>query len=44
LYALNTDRTDLPEKASLDAFMSALEPHLLATATLVGKFTKIRAT
>jgi phosphatidylethanolamine-binding protein (PEBP) family uncharacterized protein len=43
LYALNTDRIDLPEKVSLDAFMSVLEPNLLATATLVGKFTKIRA-
>jgi hypothetical protein len=43
LYALNTDRVVLPKKVSLDAFMSALQPHLLATATLVGKFTKVRA-
>jgi Raf kinase inhibitor-like YbhB/YbcL family protein len=43
LYALNTDRIELRKKVSLDAFMSALEPHLLATATLVGKFTKVRA-
>jgi phosphatidylethanolamine-binding protein (PEBP) family uncharacterized protein len=43
LYALSTDRIELPKKVSLDAFTSALEPHLLATATLVGKFTKIRA-
>jgi hypothetical protein len=33
----------LPKKVSLDAFMSALEPHVLASATLVAKFTKIRA-
>jgi Raf kinase inhibitor-like YbhB/YbcL family protein len=43
LYALNRDRIELPKKVSLDAFTSALEPHLLATATLVGKSTKIRA-
>jgi phosphatidylethanolamine-binding protein (PEBP) family uncharacterized protein len=43
LYALNTDRLELPKKVSFDAFKSAIEPHLLATATLAGKFTKIRA-
>lgn len=43
MYALNTDRLELPKKVSLDAYKSAIEPHLLATATLVGTFTKIRA-
>jgi Raf kinase inhibitor-like YbhB/YbcL family protein len=43
LYALGTDRLELRKNVSLDAFESAIEPHLLATATLVGKFTKIRA-
>jgi phosphatidylethanolamine-binding protein (PEBP) family uncharacterized protein len=43
LYALCTDRLESPEKVSLEAFESAIEPHLFATATLVGKFTKIRA-
>jgi Raf kinase inhibitor-like YbhB/YbcL family protein len=43
LYALDTDRLELPKEVSLDAFKSAIEPHLLATATLVGKFTKIGA-
>jgi Raf kinase inhibitor-like YbhB/YbcL family protein len=42
LYALNTDRLDLPARTSLDAFTNAVEPHALATATLVGSFTKIR--
>jgi Raf kinase inhibitor-like YbhB/YbcL family protein len=43
LYALGTDRLELPKKVSLDAFTNAVEPHVLATAKLVGKFTKIRA-
>ena len=42
LYALKTDRLDLPRKVSLDAFTEAVEPHALATARLVGKFTKVR--
>lgn len=40
LYAVKTDRLDLPTKASLDAFTKAVEPNTLATAKLVGKFTK----
>jgi hypothetical protein len=35
-------RLDLRKKVSLDAFTKAVEPHVLATATLVGKFTKVR--
>jgi Raf kinase inhibitor-like YbhB/YbcL family protein len=42
LYALGTDRLDLPKKVSLEAFTSAVEPQTLATARLVGRFTKIR--
>lgn len=44
LYALKADRLDLPKKVALDAFTRAVEPHVLATAKLVGKFTKIRTT
>jgi len=40
LYAVKTDRLDLPTKVSLDAFTKAVEPNSLATAKLVGKFTK----
>ena len=42
LYALGTDQLELPTKVSLDAFLKAVEPQTLATAKLVGKFTKIR--
>jgi Raf kinase inhibitor-like YbhB/YbcL family protein len=42
LYALATDRLDLPENASLEEFAIAIEPNVLATATLVGKFTTAR--
>jgi Raf kinase inhibitor-like YbhB/YbcL family protein len=42
LYALGTGRLELPKKVALDAFTNAVEPHVLATAKLVGKFTKIR--
>jgi phosphatidylethanolamine-binding protein (PEBP) family uncharacterized protein len=42
LYALKTDRLDLPNKVSLDAFTTAVEAHALATAKNVGKLTKIR--
>jgi Raf kinase inhibitor-like YbhB/YbcL family protein len=42
LYALETDRLGLPRKVSLDAFAKAVEPHALATAKLVGRFTKVR--
>ncbi len=40
VYALDTDRVDVPMNAALDAFTRAVEPHVLATATLVGRFTK----
>ena len=42
LYALRTGRLDLPEKVSSEAFTKAVEANALATANLVGKFTKIR--
>jgi Raf kinase inhibitor-like YbhB/YbcL family protein len=42
LYALKTDRLDVPEQVSLEAFTNAVEPNVLATATLVGTFTKNR--
>jgi Raf kinase inhibitor-like YbhB/YbcL family protein len=42
LYALATDRLELPKKVSLAAFLTAVEPQTLAAATLVGRFTKIR--
>lgn len=42
LYALKTDRVDVPEKISFDAFTKAVAPHVLTTARLVGTFTKIR--
>jgi phosphatidylethanolamine-binding protein (PEBP) family uncharacterized protein len=41
LYALDTDRPELPKQVSLDAFTNAVEPYALATAKLVGRFTKI---
>ena len=41
-YALKTDRLDLPRKVSLEAFNKAMESNALATAKLVGRFTKIR--
>ncbi|MDV3222127.1 YbhB/YbcL family Raf kinase inhibitor-like protein [Intrasporangium sp.] len=40
LYALDVERLDVPDGAPLDAFMSAAQPHTLATATLVGRFTR----
>jgi Raf kinase inhibitor-like YbhB/YbcL family protein len=42
LYALGTDRLGVPEGATLQQFRQAAEQNSLATATLVGKFTKIR--
>jgi hypothetical protein len=42
LYALKTDRVDVPEKISFDAFTKAVAPHVLATARLVGTFAKVR--
>ena len=41
LYALPTDRLGLQPGAGLEAFRRAVEQRALATATLIGKFTKI---
>jgi hypothetical protein len=35
-------RLHLPKKVSLEALTTAVEPNTVATANLVGKFTKIR--
>jgi Raf kinase inhibitor-like YbhB/YbcL family protein len=43
LYALNTEKVDLPRKVSLQQFTEAIKPNTLATAKLVGKFTKAGA-
>ena len=37
------DKLDLPKKVSLQDFVEAVKPKTLATAKLVGKFTKVRA-
>jgi Raf kinase inhibitor-like YbhB/YbcL family protein len=42
LYALRTDRLGVPPGATLQQFRHAAEQNSLATATVVGKFTKIR--
>jgi Raf kinase inhibitor-like YbhB/YbcL family protein len=42
LYALKTEKLDLPEKVSLETFTKAVEQNSLATAKLVGKFARIR--
>ena len=42
LYALDTEHVDVHGKADLKHFLSAVEPHALGTAKLVGKFTKQR--
>jgi Raf kinase inhibitor-like YbhB/YbcL family protein len=42
LYALRTDALGLQPGATLEAFRRAAEQNSLATATLIGKFTKIR--
>ena len=42
LYALQTDRLGVRPGATLPEFRQAAEPNSLATATLIGKFTKIR--
>ncbi len=42
VYALSTDRLGLQPGATLEAFRRAAEQNSLATATLIGKFTKIR--
>jgi Raf kinase inhibitor-like YbhB/YbcL family protein len=41
LFALDTDRLEVPEEISLDAFTRAAESHTLATARLVGRFTNV---
>ena len=41
LYALQTDRLGIKPGATLQEFRQAAEPDSLATATLIGKFTKI---
>jgi Raf kinase inhibitor-like YbhB/YbcL family protein len=42
LYALRTDRLGVQASATLPQFRQAAEQNSLATATLVGKFTRIR--
>ena len=41
LYALRTDRLGVRPGATLQEFRRAAEQNSLATATLIGKFTKI---
>jgi len=43
LYALGADKLDLPKNVSLQDFVEAVKPNMLATAKLVGKFTKVRS-
>ncbi len=43
LYALKTDKLDLPDKVSLETFTATAEQSSLATAKLIGKFTKLKA-
>jgi Raf kinase inhibitor-like YbhB/YbcL family protein len=40
LYALDTAKLDMPDDASLRRFTEAAERHALATAKLVGRFTR----
>jgi Raf kinase inhibitor-like YbhB/YbcL family protein len=42
LYALKTEKLDLPEKGSLETFTKAVEQSSLATAKLVGTFARNR--
>ncbi|MEP6987935.1 MAG: YbhB/YbcL family Raf kinase inhibitor-like protein [Chloroflexota bacterium] len=42
LYALKTASLDLPKKVSLNIFKDVVEQNTLATAKLIGKFTKIK--
>jgi len=39
LYALDTRRLDLPRDASAEEFATAVTPHTIETASLVGSFT-----
>jgi Raf kinase inhibitor-like YbhB/YbcL family protein len=41
IYALDTQQLDLRGNAGLEEFTRAAEAHSVATATLVGKFTKL---
>jgi Raf kinase inhibitor-like YbhB/YbcL family protein len=41
MYALDTPELDLPTEVSLAEFEDAVEAHTLATASLVGTFTKL---
>ena len=43
LYALKTETLELPSKVNLEVFTQAAEQNALATARLVGTFTKIKA-
>jgi hypothetical protein len=40
LYALDIERLDVRDSASLDEFTTAAGAHTLATSTLVGRFTR----
>jgi Raf kinase inhibitor-like YbhB/YbcL family protein len=40
LYALDTASVEVPEGASLDEFLDVVEPHAIASANLVGTFTR----
>lgn len=42
LYALNTDTLGLREKATLETFTQVAKQNCLASATLVGTFTKTK--
>ncbi len=42
LYALKTEKLDLPKQVALETFTKAAEQGSLATAKLVGRFTKAR--
>lgn len=41
LYALDTDRLDLPASSRLEEFKAKIEDRTLASAKIVGKFTKV---
>jgi Raf kinase inhibitor-like YbhB/YbcL family protein len=42
LYALKTEKLDLPKKVNLDLFTEAVEQNSLGSVSLVGVYTKIR--
>lgn len=43
VYALDVGKLDLPPGVDLDRFTKEVHKHLLASATLVGRFTKVEA-